>query len=85
MARIGFHASHEQFSPSELLSLVKQAEAAGFQCAMSSDHFKPWGPTQGHSGFAWTWMGAALEATRFPIGIMTFRSGGRPECPASHR
>jgi coenzyme F420-dependent glucose-6-phosphate dehydrogenase len=47
MARIGFHASHEQFSPSELLALVKHAEAAGFACAMSSDHFRPWGRAQG--------------------------------------
>jgi alkanesulfonate monooxygenase SsuD/methylene tetrahydromethanopterin reductase-like flavin-dependent oxidoreductase (luciferase family) len=40
-ARIGFHASHEQFSPSELLRLVRAAEAAGFDAAMSSDHFRP--------------------------------------------
>lgn len=71
MARIGFHASHEQFPPSELLALVKAAEAAGFDCAMSSDHFKPWGPEQGHSGFAWSWLGAALEATRLPFGVIS--------------
>jgi len=47
MIRIGFHASHEQFPPSELLGLVQEAEAAGFDCAMSSDHFQPWGPAQG--------------------------------------
>lgn len=47
MARIGFHASHEQFPPSELLRLVQLAEAAGFDCAMSSDHFRLWGPAQG--------------------------------------
>ncbi len=52
MARIGFHASHEQFPPSELLRLVQLAEAAGFDCAMPSDQFRPWGPAQGHSGFA---------------------------------
>ena len=27
---IGYHASHEQFAPSELLGLVQRAEAAGF-------------------------------------------------------
>jgi len=71
MARIGFHASHEQFAPSELMRLLQAAEKAGFDCAMSSDHFKPWGMAQGHSGFAWSWMGAALQATAFPVGIIT--------------
>src|SRR4051812_22527430 len=50
MARIGFHASHEQFPPAEVLDLVRYAAAAGFDFAMSSDHFRPWGPAQGHSG-----------------------------------
>ena len=39
LARIGFHASHEQFPPSELLRLVQAAEQAGFAAGMSSDHF----------------------------------------------
>lgn len=71
MVRIGYHASHEQFAPSELLRLVRMAEAAGFDCAMSSDHFKPWGPAQGHSGFAWSWLGSALQATALPFGIIS--------------
>ncbi|TCH98325.1 TIGR03885 family FMN-dependent LLM class oxidoreductase [Roseococcus sp. SYP-B2431] len=69
--RIGFHASHEQFPPSELLDLAQAAEAAGFDCAMSSDHFRPWGAAQGHSGFAWSWLGAALARTRLPIGVIS--------------
>src|SRR3712207_1221955 len=71
MVRVGFHASHEQFAPSELLRLVRAAERAGFDCAMSSDHFRPWGAAQGQSGFAWSWLGAALEATRLPFGVVT--------------
>ena len=71
MARIGFHASHEQFAPSELLRLVQLAEAAGFDCAMSSDHFRPWGEAQGQSGFAWSWLGAALQATSLPFGVIS--------------
>ena len=71
MARIGFHASHEQFAPSELLRLVQLAETAGFDCAMSSDHFRPWGPTQGQSGFAWSWLGATLQSTRLPFGVIS--------------
>jgi coenzyme F420-dependent glucose-6-phosphate dehydrogenase len=71
MARIGFHASHEQFAPSELLRLVATAEQAGFSCAMSSDHIKPWGPSQGQSGFAWSWLGAAMATTRLPFGVIS--------------
>ncbi|MDQ4060940.1 MAG: TIGR03885 family FMN-dependent LLM class oxidoreductase [Pseudomonadota bacterium] len=71
MVRIGFHASHEQFRPSELLDWVKLAERAGFDCAMSSDHFKPWGPAQGQSGFAWSWLGAAMAATQLPFGVIS--------------
>jgi coenzyme F420-dependent glucose-6-phosphate dehydrogenase len=68
--KICYHASHEQFPPSQLLDLTQQAEAAGFDGAMSSDHFKPWSRSQGHSGFSWSWMGAALARTRFPIGMI---------------
>src|ERR687893_1683657 len=70
-ARIGFHASHEQFPPSELLGLVREAEAAGFDCAMSSDHFRPWGQAQGQSGYAWSWLGAAMATTRLPMGVIS--------------
>jgi probable non-F420 flavinoid oxidoreductase len=69
--RIGFHASHEQFSPSELLTLARAAEAAGFDCAMSSDHFRPWGEAQGHSGYAWSWLGAAMAMTSLPMGVIS--------------
>jgi coenzyme F420-dependent glucose-6-phosphate dehydrogenase len=69
--RVGFHASHEQFPPSVLLALAREAEAAGFDCAMSSDHFRPWGPAQGHSGFAWSWLGAAMATTRLPFGVIS--------------
>lgn len=69
--RIGFHASHEQFPPSELLTLARQAEAAGFDAAMSSDHFRPWGKAQGHSGHAWSWLGAAMASTSLPFGVIS--------------
>ncbi len=71
MIRIGYHASHEQFAPSRLLRLVQRAEAAGFNEAKSSDHFHPWSERQGQSGNAWPWLGAALQATRFPIGVIS--------------
>jgi probable non-F420 flavinoid oxidoreductase len=71
MAEIGFHASHEQIPPSELLAAARDAEAAGFMRAMCSDHFTPWSERQGESGFAWSWLGAALEATSLPFGVVT--------------
>jgi coenzyme F420-dependent glucose-6-phosphate dehydrogenase len=71
VVRIGYHASHEQFLPSELLELVRSAEAAGFSGATCSDHFFPWTEAQGESGFAWSWLGAALQATSLPMGTVT--------------
>jgi coenzyme F420-dependent glucose-6-phosphate dehydrogenase len=70
MATIGYHASHEQFPPSELLRCVQHAERAGFAAAMCSDHIAPWSEAQGESGFAWSWLGAALQATRLPFGVV---------------
>jgi probable non-F420 flavinoid oxidoreductase len=70
LMRIGFHASHEQFAPSAMLEYTIAAEQAGFDCAMSSDHFKPWSRTQGHSGYSWSWLGAALARTKFPVGVI---------------
>src|SRR5829696_5031137 len=67
---IGYHASHEQLFPSALLRCVVAAEAAGFQAAMCSDHFAPWSSRQGHSGFAWSWLGAALQATGLGFGVV---------------
>lgn len=63
MAKIGYHASHEQFKPSELLQYVQMAQQAGFTHTLSSDHFHPWSEAQGECGFAWSWLGAAMQAT----------------------
>jgi probable non-F420 flavinoid oxidoreductase len=67
---IGFHASHEQFRPDRLLRLVQAAEAAGFDAAMCSDHWAPWSEEQGESGFAWSWLGAAMATTSLPFGVV---------------
>jgi probable non-F420 flavinoid oxidoreductase len=67
---IGWHASHEQLHPKDLLISLQHAERAGFTAAMCSDHFAPWSERQGHSGFAWSWLGAALQATELPIGVV---------------
>jgi coenzyme F420-dependent glucose-6-phosphate dehydrogenase len=77
LARIGYHCSHEQYAPSRLLRLVQHAESAGFHSAMCSDHFHPWSEVQGHSGFAWSWLGAALATTSLPFGVVTVPGGWR--------
>jgi probable non-F420 flavinoid oxidoreductase len=71
MTVIGFHASHEQVHPGVLLDAVRAAEQAGFDTAMCSDHFAPWSERQGHSGYAWSWLGAALATTSLPFGVVT--------------
>ena len=70
MTVFGLHNSHEQIHPAALLAAVQRAEAAGFQAAMCSDHFSPWSTRQGQSGFAWSWLGAALQATRIGFGVV---------------
>ena len=70
MTVIGFHCSHEQINPAQLLRDVQQAERAGFTAGMSSDHFSPWSARQGESGFAWSFLGAALATTRLPFGVV---------------
>jgi probable non-F420 flavinoid oxidoreductase len=67
---VGWHASHEQIAPSGLLASAQRAEEAGFDAGMSSDHFSPWGERQGQSGFAWSWLGAALARTSLPFGVV---------------
>jgi probable non-F420 flavinoid oxidoreductase len=69
-ARFGYHCSHEQFPPSRLLALARRAEAAGFTEALSSDHLHPWSERQGESGFAWSFLGAALATTSLGFGVV---------------
>ena len=69
MTVIGVHASHEQV---HVRAAGRRAarRRVGFTAAMCSDHFSPWGSSQGQSGFAWSWLGAALQATRLPFGVV---------------
>ena len=46
---IAYHASQEQFAPSQLLKFVELAEQAGFTAIHSSDHFHPWSERQAQS------------------------------------
>jgi coenzyme F420-dependent glucose-6-phosphate dehydrogenase len=67
---LGFHCSHEQHPPSRLLRIATLAAEAGFVAAMCSDHFHPWSDRQGHSGFSWSWLGAALQASTMSFGTV---------------
>lgn len=71
MVTISYHASHEQFSPAQLLGFAKLAEKSGFDACHASDHFHPWSARQGQSGYTFSWLGAAMEATRFPFSVIT--------------
>jgi probable non-F420 flavinoid oxidoreductase len=82
MTRYGFHASHEQISPRQLLADVQHAERAGFDMAMCSDHFSPWSEKQGHSGYTWAWLGAALATTSLRLGCVS--APGQRYHPAVH-
>lgn len=70
MAVIGYQASHEQFTPSSLVQLAVLAEQAGFGALNSSDHFHPWSERQAQSGYSFAWMGAAMQATSLPCGVV---------------
>ncbi len=69
MLKLGYKASAEQFGPSELLRFAAEAEEAGFDSVMVSDHFQPWRHTDGHAPNVLAWLGALTQATsRVTIG-----------------
>lgn len=78
MAKYIYHASHEQFTPSQLVAYSRLAEACRFDAVFCSDHLQPWARIQGNSGHAWTWLGAALQATNhISFGTVTVPGGWR--------
>jgi len=67
--RLGYALSSEEHRPADLVRSARQAEAAGFEFAMISDHYHPWTDRQGQSPFAWSVLGALAEATdQMPFG-----------------
>jgi coenzyme F420-dependent glucose-6-phosphate dehydrogenase len=77
---LGFHCSHEQHPPEALLRHAQLAAEAGFAHAMCSDHFHPWSERQAHSGYTWSWLGAALAVT--PLSFGTVCAPGQRYHPA---
>jgi coenzyme F420-dependent glucose-6-phosphate dehydrogenase len=77
MTRFFYGASHEQFSPDDLLEQAVAAERAGFDGLSASDHLQPWWEP-GESGHTWIWLGAAGQATeRLPLGTGVTATGAR--------
>src|ERR1700744_5864081 len=63
MTRFGYTLMTEQSGPKELVGYAVDAERAGFDFEVSSDHFSPWLTEQGHAPYAWTVLGAGAQAT----------------------
>jgi coenzyme F420-dependent glucose-6-phosphate dehydrogenase len=59
----GYALAAEDWPPGDLVRLAREAEDAGFEFALVSDHFHPWLDVQGQSPFVWTVLGAIAEAT----------------------
>src|SRR5699024_12795662 len=70
MVDVGFKLMAETFPPSEIVRQARLAEEAGFDFVEVSDHYHPWLFSHGHSGFAWSMLGAAAQATD-RIGLAT--------------
>ncbi len=61
----------EQAGPRDLIEHAVAAERAGFDFAVSSDHYFPWLDEMGHSPNAWVTLGAVAQATS-TIDLMTY-------------
>jgi G6PDH family F420-dependent oxidoreductase len=71
MAQFGYTLMCEQSPPKQLVTAAARAEEAGFDFAVISDHYNPWLPSQGHSPYAWSVLGAICQATE-RIGLMSY-------------
>jgi G6PDH family F420-dependent oxidoreductase len=71
MTAFGYTMMCEQARPDQLVRDLRTAEEAGFDFSVISDHYQPWLDSQGHSGYAWSILGAAAQATE-RIGLMTY-------------
>jgi G6PDH family F420-dependent oxidoreductase len=68
MVEIGYTMMTEQAGPRDLVEHVVEAERAGFDFSVTSDHYFPWLESQGHAPYAWSVLGAAAQATaRIPL------------------
>jgi coenzyme F420-dependent glucose-6-phosphate dehydrogenase len=69
MLKLGYKASSEQFSATDLLGYSVIAEECGFDSVVLSDHFQPWRHSGGHAPFCFGMMSAvAVRTERVEIG-----------------
>lgn len=71
MTRFGYTLMTEQSGPKDLVRYAAAAERLGFDFEVSSDHYFPWLDAQGHSGYAWSTLGAVAQATT-RVELMTY-------------
>jgi coenzyme F420-dependent glucose-6-phosphate dehydrogenase len=63
VTEFGYALSSEEHGPSDLVRYASQAEGAGFDFAVISDHFHPWTDAQGQSPFVWSVIGGISQST----------------------
>ncbi|MFB7454119.1 hypothetical protein [Streptomyces sp. NPDC056194] len=79
MTRIGYTMVSEQAGPREPAGYVVEAEQAGFDFSVISDHCSSSLTSQGRAPHAWSVLGVALQGTsRAALG-----SPGRGNCPSA--
>ncbi|KRB74098.1 LLM class F420-dependent oxidoreductase [Nocardioides sp. Root190] len=71
MTSFGYTLMTEQSGPRELVGYARDAEEAGFDFLVSSDHYSPWLTEQGHAPYAWTVLGAVAQVTS-RVELMTY-------------
>jgi G6PDH family F420-dependent oxidoreductase len=69
--RIGYTLMTEQSDPRRLVRYAAAGEQAGFDFEVMSDHYFPWLDEQGHSGYAWSMLGAVTQVTD-TVELMTY-------------
>jgi G6PDH family F420-dependent oxidoreductase len=71
MVAFGYTLMTEQAGPRELVRFAAEAERAGYDFEVMSDHYFPWLDEQGHAPNAWSLLGAVTQVTQ-RVGLMTY-------------
>ncbi|WP_016698217.1 TIGR03557 family F420-dependent LLM class oxidoreductase [Actinoalloteichus spitiensis] len=71
MVDFGYTLFTEQADPRQLVRDAVAAERAGFDFAVSSDHYFPWLDELGHSAYCWAVLGAVAHVTE-RMRLMTY-------------
>lgn len=71
MHRFGYTLMTEQAGPRALVRHAHEAERAGFDFEVMSDHYFPWLEEQGHAPNAWATLGAVTQSTE-RVELMTY-------------